>query len=205
MPASQTSYKRTHGPAPPIDPLTLYVREVQSFGGSGVRIRNRVEANAHLFADQWRVGRVTQLGHRGNLRLIARQKLREIGTAAPPRDENNRPSTRFHSAVATVASNLEWLDPFETMEVEVFVQRSVNLGSREPDEDFHLFFGLAERRAKVYMNFPSVEGSEITIGRGTCVEAKLTIRLGIGTSQDRGVYVSMVLVSEHDGFWELKV
>ena len=202
MPASQNSYKRTHDSVPPDESLTLYVRKVCSFGE--VRIRNRAEAEEHLLTEQCRVGRVTQRGQRGNLRAFAQQKLGEIRRAAPPPDENNRPSTGFHSAVTAVASNLDWLDPYETMEVEVFVGRNVNLGFRELDEDSHLFFRLSATRAKVYMNFPPEENGEMTIVRGTCVGAKLTDRLGIGSDHEPGVYASMVVMSEHDP-WERKV
>ncbi len=177
---------------------TLYVRAVHSFGG--VRIRDRAEAEQHLLRDEWRVGRVASVEER-SLQNFVRQKFRELKAAPTPREENHPASTQFHRAIAEIASNLDWLNPYQTTEVEVFDKRSFDQVFRPLNEDYHLFFGLSARRAKVYMNLPTGESADdVTIVRGTCISARRTIRLG---EKDPGVYVSVILVSERDK-WELR-
>ncbi|MDE0039851.1 MAG: hypothetical protein OXU77_20180 [Gammaproteobacteria bacterium] len=128
------------------DHRTLYVREVSSFGK--VRIRNRAKAEERLLCDEYVIGRATEVRRQGLFADQVRQKLMEVTTTVPPPDENNRPSVQFHKGIGQVARNLDWLEDYQTVQVQVFHDWQLNETTRNYKGSPHVFDELRQKECE---------------------------------------------------------
>ena len=158
----------------------------------------RAEAEERLFKEEYRVGRATRVSRHGVFETQVRHMLVEMRSTVPPPDDNNRPSVRFHKGVAEVAANLDWLKGYETSQVQVFHEWNLNESTGSYVEGPHIFDGLTERRAKVFLNLPRLLriGGADTITRGTCIATNR--RYEVTKDGKVGAYVTLVVVLELD-------